>query len=269
MIYIKTINFIMFSTFSYIVLSNLFANATITGSTDIYLFKNNVINEFTDLIFKVNEANRKINDYCDIIDIDEGILINEVKPKCNTEFSYLDSNYTIHLFKNKDNVRDFFDKKRTEYCKQENILCGELTILIKMFDLINGLTDIMMKTSHTYETFMFNINVIDFKNLYNLYMSSLDNTDLLINITLRRQHANVILEKERTRISKLMNQAYYERFADKVSLYVGSPLFNSVKYIGSSAGSIISDTINSVMPDLSFEAKIIILVMLLIILKKS
>lgn len=259
----------MFTTFSFILLTNLFANETITSSTDISLFKNNIIDEFTDLLFKVNEANRKINDYCDIIDIDEGILINEVKPTCNTNFSYVDSNYTIHLFKNKQNVRDFFDTKRTVYCKKENILCGELTILIKLFDLINGLTDIMMKTPHTYETFIFNIKVIDFNNLYNLYLTSIDNTELLINITLKRQHANVILEKERTRLSKIMNQAYYERFADNVNLYVGGPLFNSVKYIGSSAGTIISDTINSVMPDVSFEAKIIMLVMLLIILKKA
>ena len=68
------------------------------------------------------------------------------------------------------------------YCKERNILCGELTILIKMFDLINGVTDIMMKTSHNYETLMFNLNIIDFKKLYNLYLKSLDNTELLINI---------------------------------------------------------------------------------------
>lgn len=259
----------MFTSFSFLLLSNLFANHTIAETTDLALLKNSAVYEFSDLLFKVNEANRKINDYCDIIDIDEGILVNEKKPTCNTNFSYVDSNFTIHLFKNKHNVRTFFDKKRTHYCKIENILCGELTILIKMFDLINGLTDVMMQTPHTYESFVFNINVIDFKNLYNLYITSLDNTELLINITLKRQHANVILEKERTRLSKLMNQAYYERFADNANLYVGQPLFNSVKYVGSSVGTIISDTINSVMPDLSFEAKIIMLVMLLIILKKA
>ena len=87
----------MFTTFSFILLSNLFANETMTGSTDISLFKKNIIDDLTDLLFKVNEANRKINDYCDIIDIDEGILINEVKPTCNTNFSYVDSNYTIEL----------------------------------------------------------------------------------------------------------------------------------------------------------------------------
>jgi len=259
----------MFSSFSFILLTNLFVNHTIAGTTDLALIKHNVEDEFTNLLFSVNEANRKINDYCDIIEPDEGILMNEKKPKCNTNFSYVDSNYTIHLFKNKVAVREFFDTKRTEYCKKENILCGELTILIKIFDLINGLTDIVMKTSQTYETFVFNINVIDFKNLYYLYLSSLDNTELLINITLKRQHANVILEREKTRLNKLMNQAYYERFADNANMYIGQPMFNSIKYIGISVGDVISQSITSVIPDLSFEVKIIMLVMLLIILKKS
>ena len=90
-----------------------------------------------------------------------------------------------------------------------------------------------------------------------------------INITLKRQHANVILEREKTRLNKLMNQAYYERFADNANVYIGQPMFNSIKYLGKSVGDVISQSITSVIPDLSFEVKIIMLVMLPIILKKS
>ena len=258
----------MFSTFSLIVLSNLFANTTLTSSTDISLFKSNVEIELTEFLFKVNEANRKINDYCDIIDVKEGILTSEKKPHCIRNYTHIDSNFTIHIFKNEENVRDFCEKKKIEYCKKENILCGELTVLIKMFDLINGVSDIMMKTSHTYETMMFNLNVIDFKNLYTFYLTSLDNTELLVNITLKRHHANVLLEKEKTRIDKIMNQAYFEKFADKVNLYMGAPIFSCVKYIGSTVGSLFGEAIEGIMPEMAFESKLIILVLLMIILKK-
>ena len=258
----------MFSAWSFILLSNMFANNTITSSTDITLFKRNINEEFTDFIFKINEANRRINDYCDIVQINEGILSNEKKPYCIRNLSYIDSNYTIHVFKNKENVRTFFEQKKSEYCKQKNILCGELTILIKMFDLINGITDIMMKTSHTYEILMFNLNVVDFKKLYQLYLNSLDNTELLINITMKREYVNVLLEREKTRLNKMMNQAYFEKFADNVNLYIGSPILSSVKYVGSTFGTLFGEAIESIMPEMTFESKIIILILLLIILKK-
>jgi hypothetical protein len=258
----------MFSVWSFILLSNMFANNTITSSTDITLFKRFIKEDFTDFIFKINEANRRINDYCDIVQVREGILSNEKKPFCIRNLSYIDSNYTIHVFKNKENVRTFFEQKRGEYCKQKNILCGELTILIKMFDLINGVTDIMMKTSHTYEIIMFNLDVVDFKKLYQLYLNSLDNTELLINITMNREYVNVLLEREKTRLNKMMNQAYFEKFADNVNLYVGSPILSSVKYVGSTIGTLFGEAIESVMPETTFESKIIILILLLIILKK-
>jgi hypothetical protein len=258
----------MYSFIDLVILSNLFTNNTITGSTDVSLFKNNAVEEMSNLLFKVNEANRKINHYCDIVETDQGILTAEQKPSCNLNFSYVDSNYTIYMYKYDENMRTFLETKRTKYCKDENMLCGELTIIIKIFNLINGVTNIMMETTHTYDSFMFNLKITDFKNLYYLYVSSLENTDILINITLKRQHANVILEKERTRLNKRMNQAYYERFADNVNLYVGEPLFGGVKYLGSSVGNIVGETISGIVPDMAFESKIIILVILLIILKK-
>ena len=258
----------MFSVWSFVILSNLFANNSITSSTDITLFKQNIREEIRDFMFKINEANRKINDYCDIIEVREGLLSNEKKPHCIKNLTYIDSNYTIHMFKNDENVRTFFEQKKNEYCKETNILCGELTILLKMFDLINGVTDIIMKTSHTYETLMFNLNVIDFKKLYHLYLNSLDNMELLINITMKREHVNVLLENERTRLNKLLNQAYFERFADNVNLYIGSPIFNSVKYVGSTVGTLFGEAIENIIPEMTFESKIIILVLLMIILKK-
>jgi len=251
-----------------VILSQFFTNNAITSQTDISLFTNNALDEMRNLLFKVNEANRKINYYCDIVEIDQGILTDEQKPSCNLNFSYVDSNYTIYMHKYDDRMRTFLETKRTKYCKDENMLCGELTILIKIFNLINGVTNIMTDTTHTYDSFMFNLDIIDFKDLYNLYVSSLENTDILINITLKRQHANVILEKERTRLNKIMKQAYYERFADNVNMYLGEPLFGGVKYVGYSVGNIVGETINNLIPDMTFESKIIILVLLLIILKR-
>ena len=258
----------MYSFIGLVILSQIFTNNIITSSTDISLFEINALDEMSNLLFKVNEANRKINYYCDIVEIDEGILTDEQKPSCNLNFSYVDSNYTIYMYKYDENMRSFLENKRTKYCKDENMLCGELTILIKIFNLINGVTNIITETSHTYESFMFNLRIIDFKNLYDLYTGSLENTDILINITLKRQHANVILEKERTRINKIMKQAYYERFADNVNMYFGEPLFGGVKYVGYSVGNIVGETINRLIPDMTFESKIIILVLLLIILKR-
>lgn len=258
----------MFTNWSLIILSNLFTYNTMTSSTDISLFKENVKEEFTDFMFKINEANRRINDYCDIIDINEGLLTSEKKPHCIKNLTYIDSNYTIHLFKNKENVRTFFVEKRTEYCKKKNILCGELTILIKLFDLINGIIDIMMTTAHTYELLVFNLNVIDFNNLYHLYLTSLDNTDLLINITMNREYVNVLLEQEKTRLNNMMNQAYFKRFTNSIELYIGSPIFNTFRYIGLSIGDIFSKTVEKVIPEITFESKIIIIILLIIILKK-
>ena len=251
-----------------VILSHIFTNNATTTQTDTSLFTSNYIDEMRNLLFKVNEANRKINYYCDIVEIDQGILTDEQKPSCNLNFSYVDSNYTIYIHKYDDHMRTFLETKRTKYCKDENMLCGELTILIKMFNLINGVTNIMTDTTHTYDSFMFNLHIIDFKDLYNLYISSLENTNILINITLKRQHANVILEKERTRLNKIMKQAYYERFADNVNMYLGEPLFGCVKYVSYSIGNVIGETVNSLIPNMTFESKIIILIILLLFLKR-
>lgn len=249
-------------------LGNLFSNDTLTSYTYLSNTEQHIKEEIAEFLFKINEANRKINDYCDIIEVSEGMLINEKKPYCVRNHTYIDSNYTIHMFKNEENVRIFFEQKKREFCIKKNILCGELTVLIKMFDLINGVTDIMMKTPHTYQTLMFNLNVIDFKKLYHLYLNSLDNNELLINITMNREYVNVLLEKEKTRLSKIMNQAYSEKFADTVNMYIGAPIFSCFRYVGSTVGVIFGEAINGMVPEMNFESKIIIFILLMIVLKK-
>jgi len=239
-----------------------------TSVTDVVLYNNNInMAQTVDLMFKINEGRRIIYDYCEVIEPDSSIFQREKKPQCLFNYSYIDTNNTINMPNFNSDLRGYFINKRYDFCNNEELLCGELTILIKLLDLINAVTDIVVKDVNNHNIWL-NLRIIDFENMYNLYIGSLDNIEILTNITLRRQQANIYLERERTRIAKLLNQAYYERFADSVYSTIGAPIFDSVKYIGSTVGNLFGEMIDGIMIELSIEAKIIILVISVIILKK-
>lgn len=255
----------LFTNISLIICSLLYNQSTVT---DIAVNNDNQnMVQMVDLMFKMNEGRRIIYDYCEVIEPDSGIFQTEERPQCLFNYSYIDTNNTINMSKINSDLRNYFITKRSDFCKRENLLCGELTILIKLLDLINGVTNIVIKDVNNPNMWL-NLRIIDFENLYNLYIGSLDNIEILTNITLRRQQANIYLERERTRISKMLNQAYYERFADSVYNTIGAPVFHTVKYIGSTVGNMFGEMIDGIMVELSMEAKIIILVISVIILKK-
>lgn len=256
----------LFTNLTMFIGSMLYNQSTVT---DVALYNNDNPNmaQTIDLMFKINEGRRIIYDYCEVIEPDSSIFQTEKRPKCLFNYSYIDANNTINVSKFNNGLRNYFITKRTDFCKKEELLCGELTILIKLLDLINGVTDIVVKDVNNHNIWL-NLRIIDFENLYNLYVGSLDNIEILTNITLRRQQANIYLERERTRIAKLLNQAYYERFADSVYSTIGAPIFDSVKYVGSTVGNLFGEMIDGIMIELSMEAKIIILVISVILLKK-
>ena len=236
--------------------------------TDVALYNDNqYLVQTVELMFKFNEGRRIIYDYCEVVEPDSGIFQTEERPQCLFNYSYIDANNTIYVSKINSELRNYFITKRSDFCKKEELLCGELTILIKLLDLINGVTDIVIKDVNNHNIWL-NLMIIDFENLYNLYVGSLDNIEILTNITLRRQQANIYLERERTRIAKMLNQAYYERVADSVYSMIGAPIFDSVKYVGSAVGNLFGEMIAGIMVELSIEAKIIILVISVIIINK-
>ena len=117
------------------------------NSTELITNTNNDNNLIIDFLSNINEGKRFIMDYCDQIEMTTSIfnINNNEKPYCTHNYSYIDSNNTIHMFKMDSDLKRFFIEKRNEYCKQEDILCGELTILIKIFDLIESATDIILQ----------------------------------------------------------------------------------------------------------------------------
>lgn len=248
-------------------ISNIFASHANYTTTEMVPYISNNLIQTTDLLFKLNEGTRLVYDYCEIVEPDEGIFRNEKKPTCLFNYSYFDSSDNIHVYKFNQNLRSYFTEKRTAFCKNQELMCGELTILIKLLDLINSVVNIILhENDHT--NLWLNLEIIDFKNLYNLYISSIDNMEILTNITLRRQKSGIYLEREKTRLAKLLNKAYYEKFADNIYSSFGAPIYGIFKYVGSSIGNLFGEMVDGIMVGLSFEAKAILIIITTIIIKK-
>ena len=116
--------------------------------------------------------------------------------------------------------------------------------------------------------------IISFDELFTLYVSSLDNYEVLTNITLKKQRANVILDRERQRIKQIQDRGSMERFVDDISIYFGEPLKNTMGYVGdtieTTLGNILGSTIDGTSPSLTIsnENKLILLVIIIIYIRK-
>lgn len=187
------------------------------------------------LISYINHGNRIINDMCEMIEEKTNIFTGSDKPNCRYNASFIVNN-TIHLFDVSENVRVFFLVRKQEACKSGNIQCGELTIILKLVDLINSIVHISLQTSEVEEIF-YNLEAISFYELFKVYINSLENTEILTNITLKTERATSILNRERMRIKRDDSRTYTEDAFNYVKIYVGDPIKDAFVYVGSTVGS--------------------------------
>ena len=231
-----------------------------------------IVTHILRLVKKLNEGNRIVNDMCEMLEEKVGIITGSDKPNCRYNASFI-SNDTINLFDVGENVRQFLLSRKKEHCKAEKLECGELTIILKLVDLINSVVHIALKLNSPQELVV-NSDVISFDELFTLYISSLDNYEVLSNITLKKQRANVILDRERQRIKQIQGRGSMQRVADDISIYLGEPLKDALGYvgntIGSSIGSLVGSTIEGTAPALalSLETKLGIVGLIILYIRK-
>jgi hypothetical protein len=231
-----------------------------------------IVSHILRLVKKLNEGNRIVNDMCEMLEEKVGIITGSDKPNCRYNASFI-SNDTINLFDVGETVRKFLLKRKVENCKAEKLECGELTIILKLVDLINSVVHIALKLNSPQELVV-NIDVISFEELFTLYVSSLNNNEVLSNITLKKQRANVILDRERQRIKQIQGRGSMRRVADDINIYLGEPLKDAMGYvgntIGSSIGSLVGSTIEGTAPALalSLETKLGIIGLIILYIRK-
>ena len=219
--------------------------------------------ELLQIIGIVNHANRIINDMCEMLEEKVSIWSGSDKPNCRYNASFIVNN-TIHLFDISENVRSFLLKRKQETCKNLESDCGELTIMLKLVDLLNSMVHISFKIDNLDELFI-NARAISFYELFQTYTETLENHELLANITLKKERANSILERERMRVKKLNTMTRTESFMEYTKIYIGSPIKSSLMYIGNTAGSTIGSLFGSALSEtgeafsMSTENKLIIL----------
>ena len=233
--------------------------------------ESDAISTILSLVKKLNEGNRIVNDMCEMLEEKVGIISGSDKPNCRYNASFV-SNDTINMFDVGENVRQFLLRRKKENCKAEKLECGELTVILKLVDLINSIVHISLEL-HSPQELVVNIDTISFDELFTLYVSSLDNYEVLSNITLRKQRANVILDRERQRIKQIQGRGSMQRFADDISIYFGEPLKDSLGYvgntIGSTLGNLLGSTIDGTSPSLTIsnENKLILLVLIVLYIR--
>ena len=210
---------------------------------------------------KINDGHRIINDMCETLDDTYSIISGSSKPSCEYNISYIKDSGIMVYYVN-ENIKKFFLKEKKNFCKLEKTECGELTIILKIFDLINYGVKISL-LNLDYDTLIINLNIIDFDSLFSLYKTSLYNDAIILNITLSKQKANVILTKEKNRIHAELNKISLSRVSNNINTWVGGPVKNILTY----AGYTISGTIESLVPNLPMDIKIIIILVLLFVLK--
>ena len=116
--------------------------------------------------------------------------------------------------------------------------------MLKLVDLINSVVHISFKMKYLNELFK-NVEGISFYELFDAYQSSLNDPEILANITLKKDRANLILEKERLRIKKINSMTSSDHFFNGVNYYIGAPIKTSISYVGDTIGSAVGSLIGS------------------------
>lgn len=249
-------------TLTFIVKVETYTNKEIT----IYN-KNNNTDKIIDYLYKINEGQKLVYDMCEVLDETYSIISGSNKPNCEYNISYINKT-NILVFELKSSLRIFFQTERKNFCKKQTIECGELVIIIKLYDLINSAIKLSIANKNSDDLWI-NLKIINFDELFHLYKRSLTNFEILTNITLAKQKANVILEIEKNKIRTELSKTWTSSISNKFSIYLGDPIINSLNYISCSIGDLFSNTIEHAIPNLSIEIKVIIILVLIIILKKG
>ena len=165
-------------------------------------------------------------------------------------------------------MRKFFVKEKKHFCKEEEIECGTLTIVIKIVDLVNSALIIATDLNNTRNLWT-NLEIIDFYSLADLYISSINNYDILSNITLSKHKSNIILLKEKNRLNiEFKNEKAW--FYSTIDEYIGQPIKSILVYVGDTLGSTLGTTVrktlSEITPIISNEIKLITILLILITL---
>ena len=234
-----------------------------TTSSDMMVFRDDLETHLIKLISHINHANRIINDMCEMMEEKVSMWSGSDKPNCRFNASFI-VNKTVHLFDIGENVRTFFLNRKQSTCKDSHIDCGELTIMLKIVDLVNSIVHISLNVNSTNDLFT-NVEAVSFYELFQTYTETLTNHELLTNITLRRERANSILERERARIHRSNSMTSTESFFEYSKIYVGTPIKSGLVFIGDTIGSTVGSLFGSALSgtgeafSLSSENKLIIL----------
>jgi hypothetical protein len=136
--------------------------------------------------------------------------------------------------------------------------------MLKIVDLVNSIVHISLNINSTNDLFT-NVEAVSFYELFQTYTETLTNHELLTNITLRRERANSILERERARIHRSNSMTSTESFFEYSKIYVGTPIKSGLVFIGDTIGSTVGSLFGSALSgtgeafSLSSENKLIIL----------
>jgi len=217
-----------------------------------------------DFLFKINEANRLVYDSCEIIDEKSGLFQTQSKPHCLYNVSYLNKSEIV-VFGYSDSVRTFLISEKKTMCDKEDILCGRLTIIVKLLDLINSAIHIALNNA---EHLWVNLDILDFYDLFNLYKVSVSNIELLTNITLQKQKANIILSIEKNKLRNQIKNARIINIENTIYTYFAKPLKDTTVFLGDTIGTTLGATINSTIhntiPEIDTSYKIISGILLLL-----
>jgi hypothetical protein len=226
------------------------------------------IHKLLDFIRKINHANHIVNDMCETLEEKVGLWSGSDKPNCQYNASYI-VNSSIVVFHVGANVRSFFLARKQTSCKEAKLECGELSIIIKLVDLVNSLVHISSKVSSTNELFL-NLEATSFDELFQTYVESLDNTEILANITLRKDRANSILERERQRIRRQSSRSRSEDFFESIQDYIGTPIKSLFTFAGRTVGEAVGSTLEGATESIgiSRENKLFAFAIILLIWKR-
>ena len=219
-----------------------------------------------DFLTTINEGTQMITDICEDIDEKYSLIGSYTKPECMINISYIDNNEFI-VNSISTEIRDFLIDRKKELCKNEQIECGEVTIILKLIDIINNAVKLSVLSDNLVQL-NDNLKIIDFFDKYIAYKLSITNIEVLTNITLSKQRSNVILTMEKTRLKKEMNKASYQYVTEFVASNIGEPIKNVFVYTGTLIGETFGETINNIIPSLSIEGKLIVFLGLIYLLKR-
>jgi len=239
----------------------------ISFGNDLATYEHQPKHIIVNMVKKVNHGTRIIHDMCESLEEKYSFISVSNKPDCRYNVSYI-NNTDVLLFGINEKVRKFFQDEKKSACKNEKIECGTLTLIIKLLDLINSAI-IVSINSNEIET---NMELIEFDLLFETYIKTLDNPEVLSNITLFRKKANMYLKIEKERLIHLNNQNSLNIICYQFSMYIGSPVKDVLIYTGSAVGTTIGSmfgkAVEGVSPSfsISLENKVIIIVLFIIYL---